>query len=352
MIKSLSAIQLENKPELIVDEIDIADPVGSQVMIKLISSGICHSQLHQMHDYNLPKPFLLGHEATGVVMKTGPYCSYVQEGDYVIATWVRRNPIKGRYLPDLKGVSYQEKKLNCRITFTWSEIIMSEDEYIVKIPKKYATPESCIVGCSILTGAGAVKNTAKVKPGETVAIFGVGGIGLAAVKMASLLNASKIIAIDIDSEKLEFSKQFGATHTINSIENNPIDEIIDLTNGGVDYAFDAIGKKITMNQIFESIKQGGSGADNVGGTSILIGIPESPEITLDSNQILLTQKTFKGSLGATYPEKDFNYFLEMYEKGEFPIDKMISESFNLSEINEACHKLESGEITGRSIIKF
>ena len=170
--------------------------------------------------------------------------------------------------------------------------------------------------------------------------------------MASLLNASKIIAIDIDSEKLEFSKQFGATHTINSIENNPIDEIIDLTNGGVDYAFDAIGKKITMNQIFESIKQGGSGADNVGGTSILIGIPESPEITLDSNQILLTQKTFKGSLGATYPEKDFNYFLEMYEKGEFPIDKMISESFNLSEINEACHKLESGEITGRSIIKF
>ena len=126
----------------------------------------------------------------------------------------------------------------------------------------------------------------------------------------------------------------------------------DLTNGGVDYAFDAIGKKITMNQIFEAVKQGGSGADNIVGTSILIGIPESPEITLDANQILLTQKTFKGSLGATYPEKDFIYFLEMYEKGEFPINKMISKSFNLSEINEACHKLEGGEITGRSIIKF
>ena len=109
MMKSLSAIQLGNKPELIVDEIDIADPVGNQVMIKLISSGICHSQLHQMHDKNLPKPFLLGHEATGVVLKTGPDCNYVQEGDHVIATWVRRNPIKGRYLPDLKGVSYQEK---------------------------------------------------------------------------------------------------------------------------------------------------------------------------------------------------------------------------------------------------
>tara|TARA_B100000941_G_scaffold286611_1_gene260483 strand:- start:10325 stop:11383 length:1059 start_codon:yes stop_codon:yes gene_type:complete len=352
MIKSLSAIQLGNKPELVVDEIDIADPVGNQVMIKLISSGICHSQLHQMHDSNLPKPLLLGHEATGVVMKAGPECSYVKEGDYVIATWVRRNPIKGRYLPSLRGVSYQEKKLNCRITFTWSEIIVCEDEYVVKIPKKYATPESCIVGCSILTGAGAVKNTAKVIPGETVAVFGVGGVGLAAVKMASLMKASKIIAVDIDNKKLEFSKQFGVTHTINSLENNPINEIIELTDGGVDYAFDAIGKKNTINQIIEATKQGGSGASNIGGTSILIGLPDSKEITLDPNKVLLTQKIFKGSLGATYPEEDFNYFLEMYEKGDFPIDKMISETFDLSEINKACLKLESGEITGRSIIKF
>ncbi len=351
-MKSLSAIQLDNKPELIVDEIDIADPIENQVMIKLISSGICHSQLHQMNDGNLPKPFLLGHEATGIVMKTGPKCSYVKEGDYVIATWVRRTPIEGRYLPELKGVSYQEKKLNCRITFTWSEVIMCEDEYIVKIPKKYATPESCIVGCSVLTGAGAVKNTAKVNPGETVAVFGVGGIGLAAVKMASLLKASKVIAIDIDNEKLEFSKKFGATHTINSMENDSMNQIYDLTNGGVDFAFDAIGKKVTMNQIFEVTKKGGSGADNVGGTSILIGIPESAEISLDANQILLNQKTFKGSLGATYPEEDFNYFLEMYHNGEFPIDEMISESFELPDINSACHKLESGKITGRSIIKF
>ena len=114
-MKSISAIQLNNKPELIVDEIDIADPTGKQVMIKLISSGICHSQIHQMHDNNLPKPFLLGHEATGVVMKTGPDCSYVNEGDHVIATWVRRTPIQGRYLPNLQGVSYKEKKLNCSI---------------------------------------------------------------------------------------------------------------------------------------------------------------------------------------------------------------------------------------------
>ena len=107
-----------------------------------------------------------------------------------------------------------------------------------------------------------------------------------------------------------------------------------------------------MSQILEATKKGGSGAENVGGTSILIGIPESEDITLNANQILLNQKSFKGSLGATYPEKDFNYFLEMYEKGKFPIDKMISESFELQDINSACDKLENGEITGRSIIKF
>ena len=230
-MKSISAIQLHNKPELIIDEIDIADPVGNQVMIKLISSGICHSQLHQMHDNSLPKPFLLGHEATGVVIKTGPNCDYVEEGDHVIATWVRRTPIKGRYLPELKGVSYQEKKLNCRITFTWSEIIMCEDEYIVKIPKKYATPESCIVGCSILTGAGAVKNTAKVQSGETVAIFGVGGVGLSAVVAAKTRQAYPIIAIDLDSEKLQFAKQFGATHVINAAETDAVAEIKALTLG-------------------------------------------------------------------------------------------------------------------------
>ena len=109
---------------------------------------------------------------------------------------------------------------------------------------------------------------------------------------------------------------------------------------------------LTMSQILEATKKGGSGAENLGGTSILIGIPESGDIVLDANQILLNQKSFKGSLGATYPEKDFNYFLEMYEKGKFPIDKMISESFEIKDINSACSKLENGEITGRSIIKF
>lgn len=351
-MKTLSAIQLEPQGDLIIDQIDLADPEGTQVQVKLISSGICHSQLHQMHDNSLPRPFLLGHEATGIVMKTGPECKYVKEGDYVIATWVRRTPISGRYLPDLKGVSYMEKPLNHRITFTWSETIMCEDEYVVKITKEQASPESCIVGCSVLTGAGAVRNTAKIKEGQTVAIFGVGGVGLAAVTMASIMKASKVIAVDLDQNKLEFAKKFGATDIVNAKECDPIEEIKDITNGGVDYAFDAIGKEITMKQILMATKQGGSGGENIGGSSILIGIPEKNEIKLEAKEFLFFQKNYRGSLGATYPEKDFPYFLDLYKQGKFPINDMISETFSLSQINDACNKLKSGHITGRSIIKY
>ncbi len=351
-MKTLSAIQLEHKGRLLIDEIDIADPEKNQVQVKLISSGVCHSQLHQMNDPSLERPFVLGHEATGIVIKVGPDSTYVKEGDHVIVTWVPRSPIQGRYLPNLTGVSYMENPVTSRITFTWAETIMCEDEYVVKISEEQASDESCIVGCAVLTGAGAVKNTAKVSEGDVVAVFGVGGVGLCAVAMASILKASTIIAIDLDDSKLDFAKQFGATHIVNAKEKSPIEEIIDISKGGVDFAFDAIGKQITMEQILLATKAGGSGAENHGGMSVLIGIPEVDQISLDPKLFLFNQKTYRGSLGATYPEKDFPYFLDLYNQGKFPLDKMISESFSLTEINDACEKLESGLITGRSIIKY
>ena len=351
-MKSIAAIQLDPKSNLIVDEIDIPDPVKTQVQVKLISSGICHSQLHHMHDAKLTRPLSLGHEAVGVVTKVGPDSTYVKEGDHVIVTWVSRIQRTGRYLPTIEGVSYKEKPVNVRIVFTWAETIICEDEFLVKIDSKDSSPEASIVGCAVLTGAGAVKNTAKVQEGDTVTVFGAGGVGLSAIAMASILKASKIIVVDLDNEKLEFSKKFGATHTVNAKENNAVEEILDISNGGVDYAFDAIGVKVTMEQILSATKGGGSGAENHGGMAVLIGMPATNKIDINPELFMYHQKIYRGSLGATYPEKDFPYFLDLYRQGKFPIDKLVTTSFKLDDINDACNKLDSGQIAGRAIIKY
>ena len=351
-MKSIAAIQLDPKSNLIVDEIEIPDPVKKQVQVKLISSGICHSQLHHMHDAQLTSPLSLGHEAVGIVTKVGPDSKYVKEGDHVIVTWVSRIPKTGRYVPTIEGVTYKEKPVYVRMVFTWAETIICEDEFLVKIDPKDSSPESSIVGCAVLTGAGAVKNTAKVKEGDTVTVFGAGGVGLSAIAMASILKASKIIVVDLDNEKLEFSKKFGATHIVNAKENNAVEEILDISSGGVDYAFDAIGVKITMEQILSVTKGGGSGADNHGGMSVLIGMPAVNKIDINPELFMYHQKIYRGSLGATYPEKDFPYFLDLYRQGKFPIDKLVTTSFKLNQINDACNKLDSGQIAGRAIIKY
>ena len=157
----------------------------------------------------------------------------------------------------------------------------------VPIDKKYPADVTCIVGCAILTGAGAVLNTAKVRPGDSVVVYGVGGVGLSAIQMASILEAYPIIAVDLDDQKLEFAKEFGATHFVNALNTEPIEAVLEITNGGADYAFDAIGVKATNEQILPSVRGGAMGADNHGGTAVLIGIPNQ-SITIDPSLFVLS----------------------------------------------------------------
>ena len=169
--------------------------------------------------------------------------------------------------------------------------------------------------------------------------------------MASLLEAYPIIAVDIKDEKLEFAKDFGATHTINASNNDPIKEIIEISKGGVDYAFDAIRLKLTNEQILPSTRGGGPGADNHGGVAILIGMPGT-EMTVDPGMFMFHQRQYRGSLGATYPEKDFPMFLKWYQEGKFPLEQLVTRRYKLDDINKACDDLVSGEILGRAIIEY
>ena len=230
-MKSKAAIHLEHRQPLVVDEIELADPSDDQVLLKLYSSGVCHSQLHQMHNPEFERPMIIGHEGTGVVVKTGRNVDHVEEGDLAIVTWVPRLPIRGRWSPPTTGITYREEPVNAA-TYTWGEDALVWSGYVVKIPDDSPKDLSCIVGCAVLTGAGAVLHTAKVRPQDSVAIYGVGGVGMSALAMASILDAYPLIAVDISDDKLEFAKEFGATHTVNAMKTDPIEAITEITGGG------------------------------------------------------------------------------------------------------------------------
>jgi Zn-dependent alcohol dehydrogenase len=349
-MKTKAAIQTTPKAPLELVELEVPDPEPGQVSIKLISSGICHSQLHNMENANMPRPMVLGHEGAGIVTGVGRGVTHVKEGDHAIVTWVPRTPVRGRAAPSPTGVTYREEPVHGNV-YTWGEDVLLSGEYVIPISDDDPTDVSCLVGCAVLTGAGAILNTAKVRPGDSVAVFGVGGVGLSAVGMASILEAYPIIAVDLKDDKLEFAKEFGATHVVNASRTDPVEAIQEITNGGVDYALDAIGLKVTNEQILPSTRGGGPGADNHGGMAILIGLP-GWDITIDSRLFVSHQRQYRGSLGATYPDKDFPMFLRWHREGKFPLDKLVTRRYRLDEINDACDALKSGDILGRAIIEY
>jgi len=236
--------------------------------------------------------------------------------------------------------------------YTWARYVQTSKELVVPIPKEHPHDLSCIVGCAVLTGAGAVLHTAKVRPGESVAVFGVGGVGLSAIRAAAIVGAYPIIAVDLDDKKLAFARSFGATHTVNASGNtDPVEAIHDLTKGGVDYAFDAIGRERTIEQILRATRPGGIGADNFGGMAVLVGIPQE-KVTIDPGLFVYGQRQYRGSLGASFPDQDFPMYLRWHSEGKFPLDRLITRRYGLEQINEACHDLHAGEILGRAILEF
>ena len=220
-----------------------------------------------------------------------------------------------------------------------------------------------IIGCAVMTGAGAVINTANVQKGQSVAIFGVGGVGLSAVVAASVVGANPIIAVDLDDEKLNFAKRFGATHTVNAKNENPVEAIHKLTEksdiftmqrkavSGSDFTFDCIGIKTTMEQIVPACRSGHFGKSD-GGTAVLVGVP-STTVELNAIDMLVNEKHFIGSIGGSCtPDKDFPEFLEWHSSGKLDLESMVTARYKLEEINDATTALENGEIQGRAILEF
>lgn len=334
-MKSKAAVQVRHGGPLVIEEIDIPDPGPNQVTVRNFASGVCYSQVHQLRDPTLPRPMGLGHEGSGVVTHVGKEVTHVKEGDHVISTWVPRIPISGLPASKPTGATFRGRPVIADgDVYTWSEHMVT-----------------CLIGCAVLTGAGAVLHTAKVGPGQSVAVFGVGGVGLSAIAAAAIAGADPIIAVDLVDSKLQFAREFGATHGINAANTDPVAAIRAINPGGVDYALDAVGAPQTALQILQAVREGGPRADNQGGTAVLLGIPVS-DVSIDLNAVLLYQRHYCGSLGATEPETDFPLFLDWVREGKLPLGKLVTNRYPLDQIEQARVALEEGQVLGRAIIEI
>lgn len=351
MVKSRAVIQVEVGGPLVVEEIDVPDPGPGQVRVAIIASGVCYSQLHQLRDPGLPRPMGLGHEGSGVVTAVGKEVTHVREGDHVICSWVPRVPVSGLPVSRPTGASYAGRPVIADgDVYTWSEHMVTFADKVVAMPASDPADVACLVGCAVLTGAGAVLHTAQVQRGQSVAVFGAGGVGLSAIGAAAIAGAAPVIAVDVADRKLQFARQFGATHGVNAATTDPVKAIWAISPGGVDCALDAAGVPATAAQSLQATRHGGPRADNQGGLTVLLGIPPA-DISLDLTTLLLYQRRYCGSLGATLPDTDFPLFLDWARQGKFPLATLVTDRYPLHQAEQARAALEEGQILGRAILE-
>ena len=339
-------------------DIVVPDPGPGEAVVAIQACGVCHTDLHYREGgINDEFPFLLGHEAAGIVESVGEGVTDVAVGDFVILNWRAvcgscRSCLKGK--PHLCFCTYNASQ---KMTLTdgtelspalgigaFAEKTLVHSGQCTKVDSSADPAAAGLLGCGVMAGIGAAMNTGNVSRGDSVAVFGCGGVGDAAIAGAHLAGASKIIAVDIDDTKLEWAKGFGATHTVNSTKVDAVEAIRELTDGnGVDVAIEAIGLPHVYKQAFE--------ARDLAGTVVLVGVP-NPTMTLELPFIEVFGRggALKSSwYGDCLPSRDFPMLIDLYKQGRLDLDAFVSERIGLGDVEEAFHKMERGEVL-RSVV--
>ncbi|HZR01067.1 MAG TPA: Zn-dependent alcohol dehydrogenase [Chloroflexota bacterium] len=363
-----AAILYEVHKPLEVADVAVQNPKAGEVLVRVAAAGVCHSDLHVMHgDLPANLPVVIGHEGSGVVEAVGEGVTSVAPGDHVILVW--RAPCGEcfycrRKLPALcdeaskirftgrlnDGTSRfsrdgQEIKHFSGVS-SFAERTVLPEQGVVKIRKDVPIEKAALVGCAVMTGVGAVINTAKVQAGDRVVVFGAGGVGLNIVQGAAMVGAEKIIAVDLLDNKLAYARQFGATHTLNGAKENVVEAVKELTDGlGADYAFDAIGNVKILEQGLACIRKAGA--------LVCVGMPNhQAQLAFTVFPFILSEKRILSSIyGSADPWVDFPKLLNLYAAGKLKLDELISREYTIDQVNEAFRALEAGEVA-RSIVRF
>lgn len=351
-----------------IDEVTLESPGSREVLVEIAAAGLCHSDLSVL-DASRPRvmPMVIGHEASGIVREIGADVKNLVIGDHIVFSFV---PICGRCDFCVAGrVALCEAGAKANIAGTllsggrrftdsksqvchhhlgvssFSQFTVAAQESLVKIDKSLPFTTAALFGCAVMTGVGAVLNTAQVKPGTSVAVFGLGGVGLSAIMGAHAVGAYPIVAIDQFDDKLKLATEIGATHTINVSNKDAVEELKELTNGGAEYVFESVGNEKVLIQAYQSTLRGG--------TTITLGLPHPDKMfTIPAFSLTTEERTIKGSyMGSCVPNRDIPKFIEMYQSGKLPVDKLHTHTLELKDINAGFDKLAKGQAV-RQIVTF
>jgi S-(hydroxymethyl)glutathione dehydrogenase/alcohol dehydrogenase len=349
--------------ELVVDDVAVDKPGPGEVLLEVSHAGLCHSDLHFMDGlWQTPLPAVMGHESAGIVQAVGEDVTYVKPGDHVIACLSifcgqchhcltgHPNRCQNRAAverpkgstPRLSTPGGEPLAQFARLGGFAEEMLVHQNG-IVKIRDDMPLDRAALIGCGVTTGLGAVMKTARIEPGSTVCVLGAGGIGLSAIQGARIAGANRIFAVDISDRKLEIARQLGATDTVNGSEVDAVETIREATSGGVDYSFEAIGRKETVEQAWRMT--------NIGGTAVVVGMmPFGEKIEITGYEVFMFEKTLKGSMmGSNAFRVDMPKYVDMYLDGRLMLDEMISGTIALDQVNEGYDWMRRGEAT-RTVI--
>ncbi len=358
-MKTMAAVLYDCHTPLVIEELDLAEPGPGEVLVKVNATGVCHSDLHIIDgEWKSPLPQVLGHEAAGTVVQCGAGVTHLVPGQRVIFSFrpncgecfychqghpvlcEGRNGPAGAFPDGTTRLSkngrpvYQMARMG-----SFAEYSITLAEQLIPIPDDFPMAAAALIGCAVMTGVGAVMNTAQVQPGSSVAVIGCGGVGLNVIQGARLAGASMIIAIDMRENKLEYAQRFGATELINASEGDPVQQVRALTAGrGADYTFEAIGLGLTIRQAVDAARPRG--------TVTIVGMaPDGEEVHLDARVLAGHEKIIRGSYyGSARPRVDFPKIVGLYANHKLEIDPLISRTYRLDQINEGFDLLRRGEV--------
>lgn len=344
-----------------IEELVISDPVGGEVLVEVKAAGLCHSDmLVASIDRGRPLPMVAGHEMAGIVAAVGPDVRGLSVGDHVVGSEVsfcghceecgRGNTFRCLAPGEIVRAADAGPKLRrggetvqAFGVAGFAEYTLCHSNKLVRIPKEIPFPQAAVLGCATTTGVGAALNTAKVQPGDTVAVVGLGGIGLNILSGARIAGASTIIGIDVHASKLELASRFGATHTVNSAGEDAVARVRAITGRGVHHSFEAIGLGKTQTQAIDMTR--------VGGGAYFIGIPQGAPLELNvMTQLMMSQRRIQGVyMGSSDIRRDIPYYADLYLQGRLNLDDLIAREIRLDDINEA-YRLQGAGGIARSVI--